>query len=241
MPTKLPTPKSADRRSVHNGRPYELWLPADAPPWPGMVILHGAGSRKENHADFARTCNARGWAAVTFDQRGHGESEDEMSPGAVGDVGLMARFLADTDGVDPARICVRGSSMGGWMAIHAAATAPEIAGTIAICPAGEEHLARGLRRGELEMRADGGALEAWLGEHDVREAAALMGTKPLIILHARGDEQIPYTWSEEVFDRASDPRRLIILPGGHHRSVQHDAELQEVALRWLERELSGAG
>ena len=205
-----------------------------------MVILHGAGSRKENHADFARTCNARGWAAVTFDQRGHGESADLMAPGAIGDVAVIAGLLADTEGVDSARICVRGSSMGGWMAIHAAATAPELAGAIAICPAGEEHLARGLRRGELEMRADEAALEAWLGEHDVREAATLMGAKPLIVLHARGDEQIPYSWSEELIGRASEPRRLIILPGGHHRSVQHDSELQEVALRWLERALGRA-
>ena len=203
-----------------------------------MVILHGAGSQKENHADFARTCNARGWAALTFDQRGHGDSSDVMAPGALGDVALMARLLAETGGVDPTRICVRGSSMGGWMAVHAAATAPELAGAIAICPAGEEHLALGLRRGELEMRVDAAALEAWLAEHDVREAAALMGAKPLIILHARGDEQIPFSFSQEIDQRASEPKRLILLPGGHHRSVQHDVELQEVAVRWLERVLA---
>ncbi|MGI9557002.1 MAG: alpha/beta hydrolase, partial [Solirubrobacterales bacterium] len=217
---------------------YELFLPDDPKPWPGMVILHGAGSRKENHADFARACVARGWAAVTFDQRGHGESGDAMSPAAVGDVATMARMLAGVDGVDPARICARGSSMGGWMAIHAAAAATEIAGVIAICPAGEEHLALGLRRGELEMRADTDALAGWLGEHDLRDAIERIGTRPVIILHARGDEQIPHTWSEELHERGSDPRRLIILPGGHHRSVQHDAELQGVALRWLERALA---
>jgi hypothetical protein len=27
----------------------------------------------------------------------------------------------------------------------------------------------------------------------------------------------------------------VIVPGGHHRSVQHDAELQGHALRWLRR------
>jgi pimeloyl-ACP methyl ester carboxylesterase len=236
---RLPTPKAADRRGVHDGRPYELWLPeADPdPPWPGMVILHGAGSRKENHGDFARACNARGWAALTFDQRGHGDSEDVMSPVAIGDAGRMARFLASVEGVDPGRVCVRGSSMGGFMAIHAAATSDSIRGVIAICPAGEEHLRRGLRRGELEMRADEDALEAWLGEHDLREAVALMGSKPLILIHARGDEQIPYTWSEELHGRAAEPSKLIVLPGGHHRSAQHDAELQGIALRWLERAL----
>jgi alpha-beta hydrolase superfamily lysophospholipase len=202
-----------------------------------MVILHGAGSRKENHADFARACVARGWAALSFDQRGHGESDDEMAPGAIEDVARMARLLASVEGVDPERVCVRGSSMGGWMAIHAAGSAEAIAGAIAICPAGEEDLARGLRRGELEMRVDSDALEAWLGEHDVRDAAERMGGKPLIVLHAHGDERIPYTFSEELYEHAAEPRKLIVVPGGHHRSVQHDAELQGVALRWLERAL----
>jgi hypothetical protein len=28
-----------------------------------------------------------------------------------------------------------------------------------------------------------------------------------------------------------------VVPGGHHRSVQHDPELHGVALRWLRRAL----
>jgi fermentation-respiration switch protein FrsA (DUF1100 family) len=205
-----------------------------------MVILHGAGSRKENHADFGRVCAAAGWAALAFDQRGHGDGEDTMSPQALGDVGTMARFLAATDGVDGRRVCVRGSSMGGFMAIQAAATSGAIAGAIAVCPAGADHLLRGLRSGDLEMRVDAAGrddLAAWLSEHDLREAVGLMGAKPLLLMHARGDEQIPSEHSEELYRSASEPRKLIVLPGGHHRSVQHDAELQGASLRWLERAL----
>src|SRR5688572_593354 len=123
MRRSLPTPRAPTERGVHEGRPYWLWLPeGNSGRSPGMVILHGAGSRKENHADFARLCAAGGWAALAYDQRGHGEATDEMGPQALGDVGRMARFLASLDGVDPGRICARGSSMGGFMAIHAAAT-----------------------------------------------------------------------------------------------------------------------
>jgi uncharacterized protein len=236
---RLPSPRTASDRGVHEDRPYELWLPADGDgPWPGIVVLHGAGSRKENHADFARAASGYGWAALTFDQRGHGESEDEMSPAAFNDIGKMARLLTGADGVDPTRICLRGSSMGGFLAIHAAATTDSIAGAVAICPAAEDGLRRALKRGELEMRADSDSLDAWLAEHDVRDAVELMGAKPLLLIHARGDETIPYTWSEELYEHAAEPRKLIVLPGGHHRSAQHDAELHGVALRWLERELS---
>jgi uncharacterized protein len=225
---------------VHSERPYMLWLPDSPPPWRAMLILHGAGSRKENHGDFGRACAASGWAAIAYDQRGHGESEDPMSPEALSDVGTMARFLAEVDGVDESSVCVRGSSMGGFMAIEAAATSDAIAGAIAICPAGAQHLMRGLETNELEMRIDEGgasALSAWLAEHDLRDAVELMGEKPLLLIHARGDDQIPADWSEELHRRASDPRKLILLPGGHHRSAQHDAELHGIALRWMDRRL----
>jgi uncharacterized protein len=218
-----------------------LWLPKSPPPWPGMVIVHGAGSRKENHGDFGRACAASGWAALAFDQRGHGDSTEGMGPAALGDVARMARFLAGLDGVDRARVCVRGSSMGGFIAIQAAATSEAIAGAIAICPAGADDLLRGLRADTLEMRIDAGAeesLAAWLAEHDLREAVELMGSKPLLLIHARGDDQIPYERSEELHARAAEPRKLVLLPGGHHRSAQHDAELQGIALRWMDRSLS---
>ena len=210
-----------------------MWLPPTAPPWPGMVIVHGAGSAKENHADFGRLCAANGWAAVSYDQRGHGESDDDMAPAALADVGRMAALLAAVDGVDGGCVCARGSSMGGWLAIEAAAVDPAIAGVIAICPASEDGLRRGIRAGRFDMRADVRALDAWLGEHDLRDAAAQVTPKPLVLLHARGDEQVPSGWSEELYARAGDPRRIVVVPGGHHRSVQHDPELQVTALRWL--------
>jgi alpha-beta hydrolase superfamily lysophospholipase len=236
----LPSPRAPSARGAFEDRPYLLWLPDSPPPWPGMVIVHGAGSQKENHGDFGRACAAAGWAALAYDQRGHGESEDEMRPEALADLGRMARFLGGHAGVDSGRVCVRGSSMGGLVAIHGAATSDAISGVIAICPAGEQHLRRGLRSGELEMRAGPearSALEAWLGEHDLRDAVELLGSKPLLLIHAEGDERIPSAWSAELFEHAAEPRKLILLPGGHHRSAQHDAELQGVALRWLARQL----
>ncbi len=234
---RLRTPKQPDERGVHEGRPYWLWLPDTQPPWPAMLILHGAGSAKENHADFARLCAASGWVALTYDQRGHGASEDEMSPAALSDVGRMASMLARREGVDQRWICARGSSMGGFLAIAAAASSDLIGGVIAICPATADGLRRGLRSGELEMRADTDSLDAWLGEHDLAQSVAELAGKPLIILHARGDERVPYLESERLYAAAAEPRKLIVLPGGHHRSVQHDSELQGVALRWIERAL----
>lgn len=237
--TGLPIPLPAAEHDFHDGLAFMSWAPDSDPPWPGILVIHGAGSRKENHADFARLACDFGWAVLAYDQRGHGESLGEISPAAVNDAVAMARRLGGQQGVDPERVCVRGSSLGGFVAIHAAAVSEAIAGTIAICPPGERMLIEGMRSDRLEMPADRAALEPWLGEHDLRDAVALAGSKPLVILHAKGDEEVPWDWSEELYEHAAEPRKLIVVPGGHHRSVQHDAELQTVALRWLERELDG--
>ena len=234
---ELPTPSSPAEHDFHDGLAFVTWLPDTDPPWPSVVVIHGAGSRKENHADFARLARDFGWAVLAYDQRGHGESLGEISPSAVNDAIAMARRLGSHEGVDAERVCVRGSSMGGFIAIHAAAVSDAIAGTIAICPPGERMLIEGMRSDRLEMPADRDALEPWLGEHDLRDAVSLAGSKPLVILHAKGDEEVPFDWSEELYAHAAEPRKLIVVPGGHHRSVQHDAELQTVALRWLERNL----
>ena len=239
--------RSAPRRPAiedrHNGLAYALWLPPEERTqqrrsWPAVVIVHGAGSCKENHADFARLATAAGWAALTFDLPGHGESEPEMSGGAVADVLSMVRLLGSHDGIDARRVAVRGSSLGGFLAISAAAASPEIAGVIAICPAGQRHLADGLRRRNLEMRVgDPVALEAWLLAQDIGEAVERIAPRPLILMHAEGDSQIPSDHSQDLYDRAGDPRKLVIVPGGAHQTAQHDPELQGMALRWLEREL----
>ena len=43
-------------------------------------------------------------------------------------------------------------------------------------------------------------------------------------MHAEGDEQVPVELSRALH-AAAPGSRLIAVPGGHHRSIQHDAEL----------------
>ena len=76
------------------------------------------------------------------------------------------------------------------------------------------------------------------GSFPDREAATRIAGRPLMLLHAEGDEKIPVDFSAEIYARAGEPRKLITPPGGHHRSIQHDEELQAEALRWLNRELA---
>jgi alpha-beta hydrolase superfamily lysophospholipase len=227
----MPEPPQLGARK---GLAYALFLP-DGEPRAGIVICHGAGSAKESHFDFARMARGAGMAAVAFDARGHGRSEGEFGPTAFADVIEMVDLMRE----HTPNVALRGSSMGGFQVLHAAAIAgPPVRAVVAICPATEEMLLRGLRNDRFEFRYDRDSIEPWLQSLDIRKAvAALAGKTAVMFMHAEGDEQVPYTISEELFLIAGEPRRKLIVPGGHHRSLQHDGEMQAETIRFVERTL----
>jgi uncharacterized protein len=212
---------------TRDGLAYALFVPKRDGAG-GVVMLHGAGSQKENQFDVARALRAAGVAAVVFDQRGHGESDGALGAGALDDVATIAALLP------PGPIALRGSSMGGFMALMAS-TRMDVAGVVAICPATGELLARGLRAGRFSFRADHESMHALLSGADEAAAAAALGER-LLLMHAEGDEQVPISVSRQLH-AAAPGSRLIAVPGGHHRSIQHDAELTAIAVRFLTRAL----
>lgn len=177
-----------------------------------------------------------GLAAVCFDQRGHGETGGRLGAGAVDDVVTVAAHLRTALGDPRAPIALRGSSMGGCLAILAAA--PAAAGAVvAICPASPEGMVRGVRDGRFAFAVDAEGFTRLLSAQDLGGAVRALEV-PLLLMHAEGDEQVPVEYSRELAALAQHPdSRLIAVPGGHHRSIQHDAELQAVSLRFVARAL----
>jgi alpha-beta hydrolase superfamily lysophospholipase len=238
---EAPRPAQSGR---HDGLAYSLWLPTGERPGSrfkgpvpqprgGVVVLHGAGSCKESHYDYARVLMAAGLAALTFDQRGHGESDGPMDGRALADVRSMAGLLRDACGLR-LPIALRGSSMGGYLALLAARTVGAQT-VVAISPASGEGLRRRLRAGTLGFDADAAEMDDLLARHDLDGEISSLEV-PVLLLHAAGDEQVPVEHSQELAKGLRSPRsRLIVLPGGHHRSIQHDPELQAVSVRFIEQ------
>ena len=207
-----------------DGLSYALFLPAKTPAG-GVVVIHGAGSQKENHFDFARACRAAGLAAVAFDQRGHGASDGALDGRAIDDVATIAALLPDG-----APVALRGSSMGGWLAL-AAGAALDAAAVVAICPASGAQLRRGLDDRRFPFRADPASLAPLLETTDLSAAAAALGER-LLLMHAEGDEDVPVEHSRALH-AAAPAGRIEVVPGGHHRSVQHDPDLQALSVRFI--------
>lgn len=215
---RLPTPEGPSQQGFHSDLAYTLWEPKEEP-WGGLVVIHGAHSRKENHHDMARTARAAGLTAVCFDQRGHGETGGTFDTRMLSDVAAIAELV-------PRPLALRGSSLGGYLAIAAAEEAGADA-IAAICPA------PGFGLGSLFPDLTG-----FFAEHDLGVIVE-QSTTPLLLIHAEGDERVPFRLSVDLHERSVARRKkLIVVPGGHHRSVQHDPELQGETLRFLRRSLS---
>ncbi|WP_167541035.1 alpha/beta hydrolase [Rhodococcus jostii] len=131
----------------------ELFLPPGlGVPAPAVVVAHGFGGIKAFFvADIARAIAAAGFACVTFDYRGFGESDgprNRLHPlEQVEDALAAAAYLRTRDEVDPERVGVYGTSFGGGIAIAAAALDPKM--RAAVCAVGISdcgHWLRSLRR-----------------------------------------------------------------------------------------------
>ncbi len=235
---ELPPPSEI---GTADGIAWHLWMPDEAEfegPRPGVVVCHGAGSCKENHSDFAVLAASKGWVALAFDARGHGETEQGLDDHAVADVVAMAELLRDRPDVDPSRVIVRGSSMGGALALYAACSSMEVAGAIAVCPAPEQGLLMGLKAGAFDIRvADLPSIERWIEQHALIGEISDLAGRPLLLIHAEGDEQVPVSHSRDLYAAAGEPKRLIEVPGGDHRSTQHDPDLQAESLDWVEERI----
>jgi uncharacterized protein len=231
-PVAQPAVDGPDESGEHAGLAYARFR-AEGTPVGGMLILHGAGSRKESHFDFALRARAAGFETIAFDARGHGASAGQMDGRAIDDVVDVASLL-------PRPLALRGSSMGGYFALVAAARC-EAAAVVAICPASAAGLTAGLRSPQRSFAADEAAVAALLAGHDEAEAVSEL-TAALLIQHAEGDEVVPISHSRELLAAAaSRDKHLTAVPGGHHRSVQHDPALQAQAVEFARAAVAGGG
>lgn len=184
-----------------------------------MLVVPGLGSNRHNHADVARALRSAGIAALTLDLRGHGDSGGEFGAGAPDDVAEGLGALAER-GYAP--LGIRGSSMGGLLALHAAARDARVRAVVAICPARPDGLTRL-------------AQDAWPLALDP-EASGPDGVARGY-WHATGDDQVPWGSTFALAGAAPHPKRLRIALGGGHRTLQHDPAILADTVAFLAEHL----
>ena len=224
-----------------------LYLPVGGEEWwPGLVVCPGFGSTRERHADFGERAAAAGFATLIVDLRGHGESDGQVDANLFNDVAAAFHYLQSRPEINPMNVGIRGSSMGGWLAIHTAAHLKEIAPVVAYCPTNEAQLTilmeevAMVQRGHTSPlvrgtppRVNVNSTLQLLYRLDVAKAARRVSPRHLLLVHCEGDEVVPPHISQRIYDEAREPKALWLLPGGDHDFAQHDPQTDARVLEWL--------
>jgi dienelactone hydrolase len=224
-----------------------LYIPAGSVGWwPGIVVCPGFGSSKERHAGFGERAAAAGFAALIIDPRGHGESNGEMDANLFNDVAAACHYLQSRPEVNPMSVGIRGSSLGGWLAIHTAAHLKDVAPVIAYCPTNEGQLTilmeevAMVQRGHPSPMIQGtpprvnvNSTLQLLYRLDMAKAARRIHPRHLLLIQCEGDEVVPSHISQRIYDEAQEPKTFWLLPGGDHNFAQHDPDTDARVLEWL--------
>lgn len=213
---------------------------------PGLIVGHGAGSRRGNHDEFCRLACASGFVVIALDFRGHGDSRGRADGPLEHDVLAAVRHLRSLPFVGATEICYRGSSMGGFYGLKAAVEGA-FAALVLLCPAGEKVILEAIDERETAGPAAGNTAGSEEGKRPLWDTRALRGyfgtqnslrlasriSAPVLLVHARGDDVVPFEHSLRLTQALGGPATLIALPGGAHTSAQHDPEIHRYTLEWL--------
>jgi pimeloyl-ACP methyl ester carboxylesterase len=122
----LGAPKQPVRLTTASGLRLQGWY-VPSRNGAAVALLHGTGSNRNGVADHARLLARHGYGVLLFDLHGHGDSDGRSTsiPARFqADADAALAFLRDREDVRAGRIGVVGVSLGGEIALDAAARRP---------------------------------------------------------------------------------------------------------------------
>ena len=189
-------------------------------------MLHGfTGHKTEGRFLFARTAaklESQGFAVIRFDFAHSGDSDgsfEKMTPsGEVEDTLEILRFARELPYVDPQRIALLGYSLGGWVASIAAAHSPEwVKALVLWSPGGNiaEVLGEFFKERDKEIHDFEGLpipRQAYEDASNVDVYALAPKFKgKVLIIHATGDDLVPFTYAQRFREVYGEQAELVAL------------------------------
>jgi pimeloyl-ACP methyl ester carboxylesterase len=208
---------------------------------PAILLVHGWAGRGAQLGAFVAPLLARGFSVVTFDAPGHGASDGSeanlvRSAAAIRTVaaahGPLVGLVAHSVGaVAAARAMYEGLAAGAAVFV---APPADVAGPAAWFAEalGLSPRARDLMRARVEARVG----VPWSAFEVARLAPAL--TSPLLVLHDRGDGEVPWQ-NGAVVARAWPGARLEATDGLGHRRILRDPGVVAAAVAFLSAHADG--
>jgi len=198
---------------------------------PGVLLVHGWGSRGARFVDLGNALLTKGYRVVTFDAPGHGASAGRLSSGPE----FARAAQAVVRAVGPVSYVV-GHSVGGFASALAIGRGLAVHRAVFLAPSANANsysaqFAALLGVDGPVMASMRGRLERRLGFSwkDLNIPALAPGMRvPLLVIHDRDDREVG--WGDGAAIAQSWPRaELVTTTGlGHHRIVSDPAVIRQV-------------
>jgi len=191
-----------------------------------LLFFHGNAGNISHRLESIQIFNRLGLDVLIVDYRGYGQSSGRPSEqGTYRDAQAAWDYLVEIRQIAPQRIVVFGRSLGGavgaWLASRLADDEKPAAVIIESSFSASADMARRL------YPIYPARLLTRLRYPVVEYAARLAG--PLLVIHSRDDEIIPFAMGRAIYDAAGEPKDFIELRGDHNSGF------------WISRDVYAAG
>ncbi len=185
------------------------WFIPGGNPKGAVLFFHGNAGNMSHRLDSIAIFNRLGLDVFIIDYRGYGQSLGKTTEiGTYRDAEAAWRYLVEARGMDADRIIVFGRSLGAsiaaWLARGQAPAALVIESGFISVPSMARRLYPFLPVNWL-VRFN----------YDTRQYIAGIAC-PLLVVHSRDDEIIPFDEGRAVFEAASVSKRFLEIHGGHN-------------------------
>jgi pimeloyl-ACP methyl ester carboxylesterase len=227
---------------------------------PTLLLSHGYGSTRHMWDDQHRALADR-WRVVSWDMRGHGESESPADPKQYSAALTVADMRALLQHVGAERAIIAGLSLGGYVSLAFALAHPEMTQALVICDSGpgyrnaEARAQWNQRAQERAANLEAKGLEALTRRsketqqavhrsaqglaHAARGMLAQEGSQVIDGLASIrvptlvivGDQDQPFVAPSEYMAKKIAGARLAVIPGAGHSSNLDQPEVFNRALR----------
>jgi hypothetical protein len=181
-----------------------------------LLFFHGNAGNISHRLDSIRQFQDLGLSVFIIDYRGYGQSEGRTTErGIYRDADAAWRYLIEDRGLVASDILIFGRSLGASVAARLAAQHQPLALIVESSFTSVPDIAQDLYPW-LPAR--------WLSRlsHATRDYVRDVQC-PILVVHSRDDEIIPFRHGEEIYASANEPRTLLAIRGTHNDAFLQDA------------------
>ena len=225
--------KSAD------GTPLHGWFiaPKSKQAKGTIVFSHGNAGSLGHHLGFVMWLAEAGYNVMMYDYRGFGKSGGTVDRrGMIDDVKAAFSHVMARKDIDPKRVISYGHSLGGAQSITALAESP-VEGLRAIVIDGA------FASYQTMARIIAGQLGASLvtDELSPREFVKNLPAVPLLVVHGKQDEVVPFSQGLQLYQAANQPKTLFEVKTGRHGTALSGSNgaYRKKMIEWLAKTLRG--